>query len=133
MKKKHIFESIVLFVLGIFSGTILNHFFQNTPLWKSIIEGMFLGLIIAIVYIVMVMFWGYLYDENYPSKLLIIFENSVSTVMLWYSMITFTTDNEGITSKYAWIHIVFVIFSILIVLYANNEGKKIRKANEKHS
>jgi len=133
MKKKHFLESIVLFVIGSISSGMLNYFLQKEPLWKSIMQGVFLGIVLSIIYLVMVMFWGYLYDEHYPSKFLIIVENIVSVTMLWYSMITFTTDNKGISSEYEWLHIVFIFFATLTVFQANREGKKIRKLYEKSS
>ena len=132
MKKKNIFEAIALFVIGIIGGGLMNCFLEKEPLWKAGMNGIFLGIILSVVYLLMVIVWGYLYDEHYPSKLLIIWVNIISVTMLWYSMITFTTD-KGISSEYAWMHIVYLGMAVTIVFHANREGKKIRKANEKCS
>ena len=124
MKRKPIFDALVLFVIQSIVGGMVNYFYTEPLLWKSIARGISLGIVTVVWYISLIVIWGYAIDD-YTSKTYTILLNTIYVFLLWYSFIEFTTINDEV--RHVWLNRVYIVFAILLVLYAYREGKRIKK------
>ncbi len=135
MNKKNVFVAIAIFAVGIVCGTILNFIVRegNSSVGLSIMQGFFVGILPATLYLALVLFLGFAFDEKYLDKFgkfMIIMLNVAAVDLLWFGITMFITNDKGIPPYYAWMHIVIIVFAILVVLKSNYDGKIIRKSRK---
>ena len=139
MKKKHVFMVIAFFVVGLVYGAVFNFILrgENVSVLSSYVQGLFVGILSAVIYFMLFWFSGYCFDEKCNndalSKACIILGNIVSFISVMYGATIFINSHNEypITIDYAWMHIVNLLFAIVVVVKANYDGKVLRIKRKK--
>lgn len=133
MKKKHVFMAIAFFVIGLVYGSIFNFILrgENASLLLSYVQGLFVGTLSVIIYCMIFLFLGHCVDPEYfdnsTIKATTITCNIVAITGLIYGSTMSISNFVPISRHYAWMHIVVLAFSIIVVVKANYDGNVFRK------
>jgi len=131
--KKYLFTAIVINLLAIVYGTIFNFILsgENASILFSYVEGLFVGFLVVVIYLIMAFACGYCFDQeelkDLHAKRIFIFMNLVAGILMSLGIANLIGNNELSTFTYVWMYIVNLLFSGLVIIKANYDGKKIRQ------
>lgn len=132
--KKYVLTAIVINIVAIVYGTIFNFILsgENASILFSYVEGLFVGFLVVVIYLIMAFACGYCFDQeelkDVHAKRIFIFMNLVAGILTSYGITILIGNNEWSTFTYVWMYILNLLFSGLVILKANYDGKKIRQA-----
>lgn len=132
--KKYLLTAIVIELLAIVYGTIFNFILsgENASILFSYVEGLFVGFLVVVIYLIMAFACGYCFDQeelkDLHAKRIFIFMNLAAGILMSFGITNLIGNNELSTFTYVWMYIVNLLFSGLVILKANYDGKKIRQA-----
>ena len=94
-------------------------------------EGLFVGFLVVVIYLIMAFACGYCFDQeelkDLHAKRIFIFMNLVAGILMSLGIANLIGNNELSTFTYVWMYIVNLLFSGLVIIKANYDGKKIRQ------
>ncbi len=132
--KRYVLTAIVINLVSIVYGAILSYVLQgeNPSILFSCMEGLFVGFLVAVIYLILTFSFGYGFNqEDFNEthiKKLISFMNVVACILMCYGITILIENSEGITFTHMWMYIVNLLFSTLVIAKANYDGKKLRQA-----
>lgn len=132
--KKYVLTAIVINLVAIVYGTIFNFVLsgENASILFSYVEGLLVGFLVAVVYLMLTFPLGYCFDQEEFNdtnvKRILTFMNVVACLLMSYGITILIGSKEWSTFTYVWMYIVNLLFSVLIIGKANYDGKKLRQA-----
>ncbi|MBQ2835387.1 MAG: hypothetical protein IJE68_00930 [Clostridia bacterium] len=132
MNKKHVLMTIAIFAVSLVFGCVFNFVLQgeNPSIVFSIIRGFFIGILTSIFYIILSVFMGLGVVEEYfgqSAKFLITMVNVLGFIAIWVGITGFITQT---TLDNVWMQIVIILFSIAVVVKANQDRKDLRSTEK---
>ena len=125
--------AIVINLLAIAYGAILNFVYQgeNASILFAYVEGLLVGFLVTVIYCIMTFALGYCFVEEDIQDIhagrIITLMNTTAIMLTWCGISALIGNVGWIELDYAWMHIVNVLFSGLVVGKANYDASKLRK------
>lgn len=130
--EKYVAMTSIFGVGGLVYGAIFNFILsgEDATLFWSYVKGILVGFLAGTIYLVLTFVLGHCFNQEYITdkltKTITIFMNAVAFVGMCSGITMIIGNNEPILLKYAWMHIVNLLFVGAVVGKSNYDGKVLR-------
>lgn len=135
MKKTLVIVSFAFFIIGSIGGSICSNILRSTypSIVISIIEGVLVGVFSVLFYVFLVLSIGYVFEKEYLNKrnrIIIILLNFPLVSFMFYNIAMTISNDQGFQQGYVWMQIIVMLYCIIVIGKANQDGIAIVKGKD---